>query len=138
MLRRSLLLLAVALFIVPVAGLDRLAPKGVPTAKPDEPRWHERLAMVQPYAMSVEYRFPGDGIIDLVPAGRQDDLYSTKVTSFDWSNFYENLGGGGFLEALRRDMRQRYDYVLIDSRTGLSDTAGICTVQLPDILVNCF
>src|ERR1051326_1575330 len=28
---------------------------------PDEPGWHERLAMVQPYAMSVEYRFPGEG-----------------------------------------------------------------------------
>jgi len=104
---------------------------------PDEPGWHEQLAMIQPYAMSVEYRFPGAGTIDFVPAGRQDHLYSTLVTSFDWNSFYERLGGGGFLEALKRNMRERYDYVLIDSRTGLSDTAGICTVQLPDILVNC-
>src|SRR4029077_15797404 len=29
-------------------------------------------------------------------------------------------------------------YVLIDSRTGISDTAGICTVQMPDDLVTCF
>jgi hypothetical protein len=28
--------------------------------------------------------------------------------------------------------------VLIDSRTGISDTAGICTVQMPDDLVVCF
>jgi hypothetical protein len=104
---------------------------------PDEPDWYERLAMIQPYAMSVEHRFPGAGAIDFVPAGRQDHLYSTLVTSFDWNNFYERLGGGGFLEALKRSMRERYDYVLIDSRTGLSDTAGICTVQLPDVLVNC-
>ncbi|KOU61090.1 hypothetical protein ADK57_28580 [Streptomyces sp. MMG1533] len=107
-------------------------------ATPDEPGWHERLARIQPYAMSVEHEFPGPGTIDFVPAGRQDALYSTLVTSFDWSNFYERLGGGGFIEALKRSMRERYDYVLIDSRTGLSDTAGICTVQLPDILVNCF
>lgn len=31
-----------------------------------------------------------------------------------------------------------YDYVLIDSRTGVSDTSGICTVQMPDLLVVCF
>ncbi|WP_225828567.1 KGGVGR-motif variant AAA ATPase [Streptomyces naphthomycinicus] len=108
-----------------------------PTAA-DEPGWPERLAAVRPYAMSVEYEFPGKGTIDFVPAGRQDPLYSTLVTTFDWNNFYERLGGGGFVEALKRNMRAHYDYVLIDSRTGLSDTAGICTVQFPDILVNCF
>lgn len=104
----------------------------------DEPGWHERLADISPYAMSVRHAFPGAGTIDLVPAGRQDSLYSSLVMSFDWANFYQRLGGGGFLEALKRNMRDRYDYVLIDSRTGLSDTAGICTVQLPDILVDCF
>ncbi len=103
-----------------------------------EPGWHEELAVLTPYLMSVEYDFPRPGTIDLMPAGRQNHLYATLVTSFDWANFYENLGGGGFLEALKRRMRDEYDYVLIDSRTGLSDTAGICTVQLPDILVDCF
>lgn len=103
-----------------------------------EPGWHEELAVLAPYVMSVEYDFPGPGTLDLLPAGRQNHLYASLVTSFDWTNFYENLGGGGFLEALKRRMRAEYDYILIDSRTGLSDTAGICTVQLPDILVDCF
>lgn len=107
-------------------------------ATPDEPDWYEPLAAIQPYAMSVEHDFLEPGSIDLVPAGRQDHLYSTLVSTFDWNNFYERLGGGSFIEALKRSMREHYDYVLIDSRTGLSDTAGICTVQLPDILVNCF
>ena len=35
-------------------------------------------------------------------------------------------------------MKANYDYTLIDSRTGLSDIADICTVHLPDILVDCF
>ncbi len=30
------------------------------------------------------------------------------------------------------------DYILIDSRTGVSDTSGISTVQMPDTLVVCF
>jgi hypothetical protein len=103
-----------------------------------ESGWHEEFAHIQQYAMSVEYPFPMAGTIDLVPAGRQDHLYSTQVTSFDWNNFYERLGGGGFLQALKRSMRDEYDYVLIDSRTGVSDISGICTVHMPDILVSCF
>ena len=35
-------------------------------------------------------------------------------------------------------LRFSYDYVLVDSRTGVSDTSGICTIQLPDTLVVCF
>ena len=27
---------------------------------------------------------------------------------------------------------------MIDSRTGVSDISGICTVQMPDVLVACF
>ena len=43
-----------------------------------------------------------------------------------------------FSSAVRADMKRHYDYVLIDSRTGLSDVADICTVHLPDVLVDCF
>lgn len=108
-----------------------------PAPKEDR-QWYTQLARVDQYAMSLEHPFPGKGTIDLMPAGRQDAIYSTQVTTFDWNHFYEHLGGGPFLEALRQSMRSDYDYVLIDSRTGLSDTAGVCTVQLPDTLVNCF
>ena len=108
------------------------------TEASDEPRWHEKFARISPYAMSIQYSFQGAGTIDFVPAGRQDSMYSTLVSSFDWENFYDRLGGGGFLQALKRNMSELYDYVIIDSRTGLSDTSGICTVQFPSILVNCF
>ena len=52
--------------------------------------------------------------------------------------FYEKLGGHAFLEAAKDKMRRVYDYVLIDSRTGVSDTSGICTIQMPDVVVLCF
>ena len=35
-------------------------------------------------------------------------------------------------------MWENFDFVLIDSRTGVSDTAGICTVPFPDSLIVCF
>ncbi len=73
--------------------------------------------------------------MDLVPAGRQGPAYAARVNSFNWQSFYDRLGGGVFLEAVKQVMRTHYDYILIDSRTGVSDTSGICTVQMPDALV---
>ncbi|GAA2377290.1 hypothetical protein GCM10010404_36790 [Nonomuraea africana] len=103
------------------------------------PDWHLEYTQVLPRAVSLEYdHFPGSGTIDFISAGRQNRDYSSLVSTFDWDNFYERLGGGVFLDALRADMRRHYDYVLIDSRTGLSDIADICTVHFPDILVDCF
>ncbi|WP_031480782.1 FxSxx-COOH system tetratricopeptide repeat protein [Streptomyces bicolor] len=102
------------------------------------PDWHRDYARIQRRAVSLEWPFPEPGTLDLVTAGRQNRDYSAFVSTFDWDNFYEHLGGGVFFDALREDMRQNYDYVLIDSRTGLSDIADICTAHLPDILVDCF
>lgn len=45
---------------------------------------------------------------------------------------------GVFFEVVKRTVKENYDYILIDSRTGVSDTSGICTVQMPDQLVACF
>nr|MDT0659630.1 FxSxx-COOH system tetratricopeptide repeat protein [Micromonospora sp. DSM 115978] len=96
------------------------------------------LAQIEEYAVSLAWDFPSGGVIDFVPAGRQDGAYSVKVSTFNWDSFWQRLGGGAFIGALRRDMSTLYDFVLIDSRTGSSDTAGICTVELPDTVVNCF
>jgi tetratricopeptide (TPR) repeat protein len=98
----------------------------------------EDLAQIQRYASSLDYPFPDGGGIDLVPAGRQEPAYSGTVLTFNWDDFYRRLEGGAFLVALREDLRRHYDYVLLDSRTGLSDNAGICTVLLPDVVVDCF
>jgi cellulose biosynthesis protein BcsQ/tetratricopeptide (TPR) repeat protein len=104
----------------------------------EDEQWYRRYADVEREAVSLSWRFPDFGVIDLLPAGQQDPSYSSAVSTFDWPAFYERLNGGIFLQALRDNMRERYDYVLIDSRTGLSDTAGICTVHLPDVVVDCF
>ncbi|WP_316770108.1 FxSxx-COOH system tetratricopeptide repeat protein [Streptomyces sasae] len=112
-----------------------------PEAEEGKPRaadWHRDYARIQRHAVSLNWPFPEPGTLDLVSAGRQNRDYSAVVNSFDWDNFYDRLGGGLFFDALRDDMRENYDYVLIDSRTGLSDIADICTAHLPDVLVDCF
>ena len=100
--------------------------------------WYLPHSNLLAHAVPVEWEFPDGGLIDLVPAGRQDSAYAARVNSFDWRAFYEKLGGGVWLEVVKQQLRTRYDYILVDSRTGVSDTSGICTVQMPDELVVCF
>ena len=101
-------------------------------------KWFEPYANILPFAVPVSWEFGEGGALHMVSAGRQDGGYATRVTSFDWVSFYKRLGGGVFLEAVKKRLRDEYDYILIDSRTGLSDTSGICSVQMPDDLVCCF
>ncbi|HEX3144494.1 MAG TPA: hypothetical protein VHQ64_11030, partial [Pyrinomonadaceae bacterium] len=105
--------------------------------RPNE-EWFQDRAQLSRYTASLDWTFPRNGKLDFIPAGRQTDSYSARVNSFNWPNFYEQLGGGLLLEAVKARMRNDYDYILIDSRTGVSDASGICSVQLPDSLVVCF
>ncbi|MFV8750757.1 KGGVGR-motif variant AAA ATPase [Nannocystaceae bacterium ST9] len=121
------------------AGLiDFLFEYWIAATRPDEdgdPRWFERYTDLAGLALPVLADFPGGGRLDVIGAGRQDGGYAERVTGFDWRAFYAEFGGAGFLDLTFDLLRDEYDYVLIDSRTGVSDTAGICTVQLPDSLV---
>ena len=108
---------------------------------PDEdrsPNWYRALARVSDYAIAVRWPFPGDGALHYMSSGLQNRSYSSTVATLDWERFYERLGGGELFNAFREDMKQNYDYAFIDSRTGLSDVADICTLHLPDVVVDCF
>ena len=122
--------------------IDRYATAAIaPVASGTEPSPDRYLeyANFEDHVLGLDFaHFPQGGKIDLLPAGRQSDTYAVKVSSFNWQNFYDRLGGGAFLESVKARARAEYDYVLIDSRTGVSDTAGICTAQMPDSLVVCF
>jgi hypothetical protein len=102
------------------------------------PDWFAAYADLRHYAVRLDRKFPGEGRLDFVPAGRQDESYSALVHRFNWQDFYERLGGSQFLEKAAEILQRHYDYILIDSRTGVSDTSGICTVKMPDALVVCF
>lgn len=105
--------------------------------------WYRRYADIAKWSNRLLWPSGQDavtnlgGTIDFVPAGQQGPHYAKRVNSFDWAGFYQDRNGGTFMEAVRAKMKD-YEWVLIDSRTGVADTAGICTIQLPDILVVCF
>jgi CobQ/CobB/MinD/ParA nucleotide binding domain/NB-ARC domain len=99
----------------------------------------ELVAHVGQYTVPVNWLFPDNGAIDFLTPGRQGNgVYANALSALDWDTLYDELGGAGFFDALRIKLKSSYDYVLIDSRTGLSDIADICTLHLPDVVVNCF
>ncbi|MET7476461.1 FxSxx-COOH system tetratricopeptide repeat protein [Streptomyces sp. NPDC005648] len=102
-----------------------------------EPDWHRRYARVRPHAISLDWPFPDGGSLDFLSAGMRHRDYPI-VGNMDWDRFYSSYGGGQFFDAMRTDMERYYDFTLIDSRTGHSDLADICTVQMPGTLVVCY
>lgn len=74
----------------------------------------------------------------LITAGARHEKYFRNVRSLDVKSFYERRQGGYFIESLRSQWKERFDFILIDSRTGITDIGGICTIQLPDILALIF
>jgi cellulose biosynthesis protein BcsQ len=83
------------------------------------------------YVVSVA---PG---LSVIWAGRaEDSSYAQRVSELDWDGLY--LRAPYLFTALARALTSRYRYVLVDSRTGLSDTSGVCTAILPEKLVVVF
>jgi MinD-like ATPase involved in chromosome partitioning or flagellar assembly len=75
----------------------------------------------------------------VMPAGDQSASYGANFAKIDWRELYQERDGFLLMEDLREQwIAQDYDYVLIDSRTGLTDVSGICTRQLPDAVVAVF
>jgi cellulose biosynthesis protein BcsQ len=72
----------------------------------------------------------------LLKAGRFDDDYSRLVNTFDWEGLHRR--SPWLIRALADRWAEEFSYVLIDSRTGLTDTSGICTTLLPEKLVVVF
>jgi hypothetical protein len=76
--------------------------------------------------------------VDFIAAGREAEDYVRRVHDLDWHSLYANELMGEYLGTLRSEWAQEYDFVLLDSRTGLTDIGGVCTVHLPDVVVSLF
>jgi cellulose biosynthesis protein BcsQ len=97
-------------------------------AKGEDVAWRDGLLSAQ---------VPKGRDIAILHAGRDDDDYPDKLRAINWSELFER-GLGNALELIRDEARIEYDFVLIDSRTGITDIGGICTILLPDIVISFF
>ncbi|MEU6709364.1 FxSxx-COOH system tetratricopeptide repeat protein [Streptomyces wuyuanensis] len=100
--------------------------------------WVAERARFNHCVIPVIWDFPDSGRLDFVPAGTKTKGYLSAFSQFDWKPFMDGPLATQFIESLKREFVRNYDYVLIDSRTGLSDISDICTVNLPHTLVTCF
>ena len=74
--------------------------------------------------------------LSYMAVGRVDASYVRRLASFDWQALHATFPG--LLTAFAVHLSQRFDYVLVDSRSGHSDVAGICATLLPEKLVAVF
>lgn len=120
--------------------LERLATTSgtMGDGKPDS----EELARATLDAVDLDKYVVKSGVdsLYLMKAGRFDhkepELYSARVNTFRWEALYEK--SPKLIRVLAERLAERYQYVLIDSRTGITDISGICTMLLPEKLVVVF
>jgi len=78
------------------------------------------------------------GHLSILSAGRSGEDYPARLQSLDFPELFDKHGLGSYIEELRNEWIAAFDFVLIDSRTGVTDIGGICTVHLADVLVLLF
>lgn len=75
--------------------------------------------------------------VSIMRAGRNDDgKYSARVGTFDWEDLFRRVPN--VYRALADKLASLFRYVLIDSRTGVTDISGICTSLMAEKLVVVF
>ena len=76
----------------------------------------------------------------VMPSGATHAGYASNFGRIDWQGLYTHRDGYLLFEDLKEQWRRKIeaDYVLIDSRTGYTDSGGICTRQLPDAVTVLF
>ena len=89
-------------------------------------RWQE-------YVTSLH--FPNSNSeLSFMSAGLENDTYMKRLQSLDWTQLYKKHGLGDYIEKIREEWKDEYDFILIDSHTGVTDVGGITTIQLPEVI----
>jgi tetratricopeptide (TPR) repeat protein len=72
----------------------------------------------------------------LMRAGRFDDSYGERLAAMHWDDLFDSCPA--LFRCFADNLARHFRHVLVDSRTGRTDSAGICTTLLPRKLVVVF
>jgi tetratricopeptide (TPR) repeat protein len=72
----------------------------------------------------------------LMRAGRFDDSYGERLAAMHWGELFDSCPA--LFRCFSDNLARHFRHVLVDSRTGRTDSAGICTTLLPRKLVVVF
>jgi WD40 repeat protein/cellulose biosynthesis protein BcsQ len=77
------------------------------------------------------------GELFLMPSGYRVDFseYSESIQAFDWNDFYAYQAGRIFFDKLIEKFQEKFNVILIDSRTGITEMGGVCTHHLADAVI---
>lgn len=92
------------------------------------------------YTITLPQNNPDDAAMWLLPAGNSDmDAYWNKLSRINWHDMFYREGGKGlrFFLDLKQKIKKQFnpDYLLIDSRTGITELSGISIKILADEVV---
>ena len=95
---------------------------------------------ITPFVHSIHLPEYLRGKLWIMPAGRKDKAYNHLLGRLRWAELYESGLGAPFVENWKLSIEQAFqpDYVLIDSRTGLTEVGGVCTTAFPHLVVMLF
>jgi MinD-like ATPase involved in chromosome partitioning or flagellar assembly len=133
-------------FDLEAPGLDAFEELGVKDGAPGLVEYVSNFlqtdvaAPVAGFIQEVAVKKAGAGKLWVMHAGRKDEEYNRLRAAINWEDLYDNRDGAAFFENFKADIQQQFqpDYVFIDSRTGLTDVGGVCTLHLPDMVVLLF
>ncbi|CDG84092.1 tetratricopeptide repeat protein [Janthinobacterium agaricidamnosum] len=86
----------------------------------------------QQYVVRVDQSSP----LYLMRAGRFDATYNDRLAAMHWDKLFHSCPA--LFRCFAANLARHFRYVLVDSRTGRTDSAGICTTLLPKKLVVVF
>lgn len=66
-------------------------------------------------------------------ASPADESFASRVSALNWPELYRNYDALGFAHWLGEALAQRADYVLVDSRTGVTEHGGMAVMDLADL-----
>ncbi|RED45279.1 Mrp family chromosome partitioning ATPase [Winogradskyella eximia] len=95
---------------------------------------------IKEHTVDISYNSKLNGSIEMLPAGNiNSNDYWKKLSSINWNNlFYSDSSHGIELllhlkELIKKELKP--DFLLIDSRTGITDTSSIAMTLLADTVV---
>jgi MinD-like ATPase involved in chromosome partitioning or flagellar assembly len=95
---------------------------------------------IKKHIVNIDYSGTLGGSINLLPAGNVNiNDYWKRLSSIDWKELFysEQSNGVNLLLHLKELIKKDYnpDFILIDSRTGITDISGIAMTLLSDSIV---
>ncbi|SPF56278.1 conserved hypothetical protein [Candidatus Sulfopaludibacter sp. SbA4] len=93
-------------------------------------RWRDCVIEIDVHGSSTR--------LSLITAGRSGPDYTARLHSLNFPELFDHGDLGSYIEELRNEWVSEFEFVLVDSRTGVTDIGGICTVHLADVLVLLF